>query len=205
VPAGSDAIDAGAGSATKYVNTTYWFSIFWNGSAWETTVGPAVMVKTGTFSAQANFAIQNIPSNVNALDVRFELVPSNNNVTLAVQTYGADGVLDTGGSDYSYWEALASSGAAVSGGASTSSAFSPFGALSNSAGVGASASFRGNNIQAASYTKFDFMSSYFDQAGVLGYAIEGAAWRNEADRITGLKATISAGTMSGRWWAYGYE
>jgi hypothetical protein len=53
------------------------------------------------------------------------------------------------------------------------------------------------NIQAASFTNFEFSSFGVDAGGSLFGNYSGGGARQEADRITGLRVLTSAGTFTG--------
>lgn len=156
---------------------------------------PLVLFQSVSGASTVDFT--GIPSNVNNLSISYEFDPSSDNVSLGMQTYGADGVLDTGGTDYSYWSTvIKSDGSTATGGNTTSSINFGSGADNGSAGYGGF--LTAQNIQGATFTKFQLHSSFLDQAGSLLVDVTGTAWRNEADRITGFRIAPSAGTLTGK-------
>lgn len=154
-------------------------------------------VLSQSVSAVSVIDFTGIPSNVNHLEIDFEVRLSTNNVGVSLRTYGADGVLDSGASDYSAWgTTIKSDNSSVVGGITTSSIGLGSGASNGSVGYGGR--LIAQNIQAATSTKFQIHVSYLDQAGSLGVDVTGTGVRNEADRITGFRLFPSGGTFTGR-------
>lgn len=147
-------------------------------------------------SAQATVDFTGIPAAVNHLQCVFELRPSTDNVTIALRTYGADGVLDSGATDYN-WVVTAASSAGV-----TSITAAAGNAINFAAGIdngvfGFGGDLTMQNIQAATYTKLVHRITYFNQNGTDMVTITGGGLRAEADRITGIRFFVSAGTGTG--------
>lgn len=138
-----------------------------------------------------------IPAAVNHIRIEGEVRPSADGINLILRTYGADGVLDTGAGDYSYWILSNNSG-----GATPTTGFATTSSVAICQGVdngtwGATFSIGANNIQAATTTKFQYRSQFLDSAGVLGLNYTGSGSRNEAARITGVRIAPSNGTVTG--------
>lgn len=153
-------------------------------------------------SAAANVDFTSIPAGVNNLMVSFDWVPSTDGVAMAIQTYGADGVLDTGASDYSY-------GAVAVFGNDTTDTFgddanngigiSHFSnTIDSSAGIGIGGTIHLSNIQALHFTKATFSAAYRENSVSTFASVTGCGWRSEADRITGLRFFFSSGTGTGK-------
>lgn len=157
-------------------------------------LGPIVRL---SLSAASSFDFTGIPSNVNHLEIDFEVRPGTNNVGIQLQTYGADGVLDSGGSDYVSLGTTIKNDNSTGVGTSTSSAAN-LGGGANSGSSGYGGRLTAQNIQAATWTKFQLHVTYVDQAGLLAVDGTGSAIRLEADRITGVRLSSSLGTVSGR-------
>jgi hypothetical protein len=137
-----------------------------------------------------------IPANVNTLRCAFNFTFS---ATAApeLRTYGADGVLDVGSTDYGYvLGALFSNNVSVpSGSAGAATIFLTNNLSSGNPGLGGN--LTAANIQAASFTNFEFSSFGVDAGGSLFGNYSGGGARQEADRITGLRVLTSAGTFTG--------
>lgn len=160
--------------------------------------GAWFLVESRTITAQSVIDFTGIPATYNNLQFVMQLRPSTNAITMNVRTYGADGVLDTGASDYSdNLNQLDLTANTVIG---TTAAQAR---LSASANVGnGTDAFISNltfpNIQSANYTRFLVSSSYFNSGATSGNVLTGVGVRNEADRITGVRIYPSSGTVTGR-------
>jgi hypothetical protein len=159
------------------------------------------MVLNQAFSGVSAIDFTGIPANVDNLTLFIELRPSADAVGISLQTYGADGVLDVGASDYSNYMFGGTSGTSAVTGTSGVAAVAPLGSAPVDNGVtGYQATVKFVNIQAATYTKGSFDANYLDSGGAAGVFLTGLIWRNEADRITGLRVLISSGggTFTGK-------
>jgi len=147
--------------------------------------------------AQSLVDFTDIPAEVNNLQCVFEALPTANGSTFRLQTYGADGVLDTGGSDYSDAGLLMSSGAVASFGI-TGANVRLIGTelISTSIPVGITGQLTAANIQAATYTKFMGVTAFWSGSTFNTCSVMGV--RNEADRITGFRVSVSAGVFTGK-------
>jgi hypothetical protein len=150
-------------------------------------------------SAASTVDFTSIPAGVKHLQGVMELTPSVNGATIQLRIYGADGVLDTGASDYGFTGVQLDPSSVTSYGDSTGSIIR----LSNDTNVGNSTvgfscEFTAANIQAATYTKFMIRSAYFTAVGGENVLVTGMGLRNEADRITGLRILPSSGTFTGK-------
>lgn len=154
-------------------------------------------VLSQSVSAVSAIDFTGIPSNVNHLEIDFEVRPGTNAVNVLLRTYGADTVLDTGASDYYYIDIAADSSGASNVATNTSSSILLAGSVSNGT-VGCGGRINAQNIQAATYTKFVFQTSFLNSGGSLGIYATGTGARNEADRITGFRLFPSSGTVTGR-------
>jgi hypothetical protein len=140
-----------------------------------------------------------IPAGVKHLQCVMDVVPSTDGVTILLRTYGADGVLDTGASDYGFTGTQLDPSGSAPYGDGTDSIIR----LSNDSNVsddnvGFSCEFTAANIQAATYTKFLIRSAYFTASSGINVLVAGMGLRNEADRITGLRILPSGGTVTGK-------
>lgn len=152
----------------------------------------------GTANPNAASAVDfiNIPADINHLMIVGQCKLNTNNVGLGIQTYGADGVLDTGASDYSWsnWNADTSGATGII-----------FDSADSQIIIANSASSTGNaapsfvvhaaNIQAAHFTSFNYRTFWLNQAGVVAVSNAGGGSRNETDRITGVRFLSSSGTL----------
>lgn len=160
----------------------------------------------GTPASAVDFT--SIPAGVKHLMIGMMVRPGTNNVGIYVQTYGADAVIDTGASDYSYWDLGWNSSYSSGSAGNTSSSIIlhyPTNAVSSNTNNAFHATANINDIQSARYTTIDWRATYLDQAGSLGISLVGSGTRNEADRITGIRIGVSSGTMSGRIWLLGWS
>lgn len=143
-----------------------------------------------------------IPAGVNNIMCVMNFRPSTNGVTVSLRTYGADGVLDTGASDYSdVGNQLDPSGTTAFGTTTSSMRLSANTNVPNTTD-GFSCEFTAPNIQAAAYTRFLVRSTYFTTGGSTVIVPIGGV-RNEADRITGLRIFPSSGTITGKLTLFG--
>lgn len=154
------------------------------------------ITKIATGAATIDFT--SIPSVIDHLTLDIECTISTNAAAIAIRTYGADGVLDTGGTDY-YGVASVSnsaSGAPTVNAGSGSALF--LGTSMSNGDYGFSCFATADNIQAATRTKFSFSSQYGDSGGTNIVSVAGASDRQEADRITGVRVFVSSGTFTGK-------
>jgi hypothetical protein len=159
------------------------------------------MVLNQAFSGVSAIDFTGIPANVDNLTLFIELRPSADAVGISLQTYGADGVLDVGASDYSNYMFGGTSGTSAVTAISGVATAAPLGSAPVDNGVtGYQATVKFVNIQAATYTKGSFDANYLDSGGAAGVFLAGLIWRNEADRITGIRVLISSGggTFAGK-------
>jgi hypothetical protein len=155
-------------------------------------------IGTTSFSGATSTAIAGISSSVNHLLLMFECAAGTGGAQIYMQTYGADGVLDTATTDYfSMANVVASNTTQPTISVATSSSY--IGLASNvGAGTGGvMANFASSNIQAATQTKFLEKSSFSNTSGV-AMLIDAYCARLEADRITGVFIGISTGVMTGK-------
>lgn len=137
-----------------------------------------------------------IPATVNNLMCLFGVTLSTTGA-LQLQTYGADGNLDTGASDYGYvLSALFSNNVSASSGAAAAAEIFLTNNLS-SGSSGAGGNFTAANIQALSFTNFAFSVFGVDAGGALFGNYSGGGARQEADRITGVRLSPTVGLFTG--------
>lgn len=144
----------------------------------------------------------NIAATVNNLKCIFEVQPGTTATSFTMQTYGADGVLDTGVSDYVDAGLLMSQVATGSFGI-TGGSIRFFGGdtVSTSVVAGFSCQFTAANIQAATFTKFINSGAYWNGSAYNTFSSMGS--RLEADRITGFRVTVSSGVFTGKFTLFG--
>jgi hypothetical protein len=114
-----------------------------------------------------------------------------------MRTYGADGVLDSGSSDYLYTILFGRSDTTNGVAANQTSLIS----INEGSGIGTVAGYiatvEAANIQASTYTKFVMQAGYLAASGNQ-VTLTGHAYRAENDRITGVRFLPGAGTISGK-------
>lgn len=170
-------------------------------NGWSTN--PALGLGPQSVSAGSELTFTGIDATINQLMCVFEFKPGTDAALLNMRTAGADGVFDTGGTDY-YWNVLLINTAltAPTVGGATASVISLSGGIDNG-NTGIGGDFTSGNIQAATKTKFNFRLNYLDNTGTNGIGVTGYGARNEADRITGIQFFFSPGTITGRATLYG--
>lgn len=148
---------------------------------------------------QAEIPFTGIPSWVNNIRLMWSVQPLTNNIEMFAQTYGADGILDNGGTDYRVTlQGILSPAATASLGASHAYAGITLG---GSVGTNSTNLHTGwleaHDIQAAVNTQFNGQSAYLlqDSSGWASYAVWGL--RAEADRITGIRLVAGSGNLTG--------
>lgn len=151
-------------------------------------------VLSQTFSAVSAVDFTGIPANVNNLRLTLECTVSSNGATISLRTYGADGVLDTGGSDYTQ-NLIASATGVLAAGTAIGSKIDLAGNVGTGS-TGLATTLGAANIQASTNTKFNYLSNH--QGSTAYTQTSGVGVRNEADRITGIRILPSAGTITGR-------
>ncbi len=150
-------------------------------------------------SAASTVDFTSIPAGVNHLRAEFDWKPGTNAVSMGVQTYGADGVIDTAASDYAWAASSASSlgGIGIGDNANDSIVMTPDNVHNNSSvGIGGSINFQA--IQAAVFTKCHWSTTHLYTDNTRIFHTSGSGWRAEADRITGLRFFFSSGTGTGK-------
>lgn len=156
-----------------------------------------VRLGTQSPSGASTVDFEDIPAAVNHLMVMVELDPSVDGASISMRTYGADGVLDSGASDYYYIVHTATTAAVANVTAATTSSILLASDVDN-ASNGFGARIEAANIQAATFTKFTYQTTYVNSNGTTGVHISGTGVRNETDRITGVRFLPSSGTVTGR-------
>jgi hypothetical protein len=169
--------------------------------------GFRVLQRTVISTPQPTFDITNIPSDINDLDVHFDLLPITNAVDLYCQFYGASGVLDATANHY-VWSAWGLANTApvnsnVTGTSSTGSGVTTGMGLSQAgttisatAGYGIRGSFDIPNIKSASFKALMGQAWYMwsTNTGVQGTTFVGD--RQIAEAITGLRLSFSTGNIA---------
>lgn len=198
-PNGTNVIDYGSGGQTLPLPGKVPVLIWSDGSQWRTNFDYSAMHVMGiaTPNAASSVDFTSLPYWANRLEVYGSVKLNTNNVGLSIQTYGADGVLDTGASDYYYQTWVVDNGGASS--AVVSAGTSAGILLSNNASSNASTmptfAARAENIRAARYTQFNVQGNHLNQAGLVAVHLVGAGGRTEADLITGIRIVATSGTL----------
>jgi hypothetical protein len=198
-PAGTDIIDyAGAGATVTFPGKKP-VRIWSDGAQWRTDFAYGQWYTLGVvnLAAVANGDVTGIPAGVKDIRGNIEAKPNTDAVSISLQTYGADGVLDVGASDYD-WGIININNAAVGGGLTTSILLTNGASVDNGTNRAFAAKFEADNIQNATYTKFLWHADYLDSAGATLIGNVGHGARQEADRITGVRGLVSSGNMTGR-------
>lgn len=139
-----------------------------------------------------------IPSAVNNIRCVFELRPNTDNIAFGLRTYGADGNIDTGASDYAWWTLSFTTAAGTPTPlADTTDSSIAIGSGVDNGTTGFGGSFHAESIQTATYTKFCYETNYLENTGVSGVGVIGRGQRLEADRITGLRFFSNLGAFTG--------
>jgi hypothetical protein len=177
--------------------------------SWQDPAAPAAgttWLKIGEVDAVAAASVDftGIDSAISDLHLLFELIPGTNGVSLLLQTYGADGVLDSGATDYRLQGLYCASNAGAAAIQNNLSSVClnlrtdfPIRNDAVSGGISGDALF--TNIQAARYTRFNFRAAYGpDTVSSLYWSNTGSGFRLEADVITGIRLIMSSGTLTGK-------
>jgi hypothetical protein len=168
-----------------------------------TTTLPPATGKIGWFvigesdpSGASTVDFTSIPATINHLMAVYNFTVSSSSAVPCLRTYGADGVLDTGASDYYYnnFTINTLNGSSVT--TATDSLLNLAATTVDSGTAGFGGDFTATNIQAATFTRFNYRNSY--QSGASGYSAMGYGVRSEADRITGVRFLTTVGTMTGK-------
>jgi hypothetical protein len=173
------------------------------GNAWR------ILSRQVVSAAQPFVELASISSDINELDVHFDLVPVTNDQNLMCQFYGATGVLDVTTAHYSFaaWGAPHSlamnsapgSSTSIGAGFSTGILFAYAAAnaqVSNSAGSGIKGSFKIPNIKAATRKALMGQCYYLDGSGSNVRNMTYAGDRSIVEAITGLRLSfVGAGNV----------
>jgi len=157
--------------------------------------------------AQATIDFQNIPADINDLELRFDLTPVTDAVDLIARWYDAGGVLLSAGYGYTNAvltnaQALASAPAvsnnASAGGISTGVMLNYVSATRKVDNVGGiRGSIKMNNIRDATRPKaIDWMGSYLSDDGTVLMNVVGSGWRGSVGGVTGLQLAFSSGNIA---------
>lgn len=148
---------------------------------------------------QSEIALTGIPSWVTNVRFMWQVQPVTNNVTMYFQSYGADGLVDNGASDYAYTSCgiISSSGAASLGSSHGYPGVAMGGAVSNNSTNLHHGWLEAYDIQSATRTQFNGQLTYLfqDSSGWGVYNIWGI--RFDADRITGGRIVCNTGNITG--------
>jgi len=156
-------------------------------------------------TAASEYVMSGIDADIRHMWVIFDLVPSTN-ATLRLQTYGADNVLDTGGSDYSWelWErddvlidGVSTNYVGVSGGAAASIPVGPEMDSADTIGEGCAGQFKIFNLPSSLVSNIEGDGSGVIPGGSFRkFSFAGARRAKEA--LKGFKLFPHTGTFTGR-------
>jgi len=166
-------------------------------------------------AGQATVDFTAIPSDINDLDLRFDVTPTTNAHDLAMRFYDNTGTLDTA-ANYNWGINVSTSGQATGTNVTTNNAAavtSPGGILlsytftnghvSNTSGIRGRATI--NNIRDARWKGTDFQTNYLNDPATAVYIASGSGWRAVNGAITGLRllwwqgSTFAAGGAVTLW------
>jgi hypothetical protein len=201
---GTDVIDAQAGaSTTTSTSFPFWFGAFsipdgkpaagFVGVPWR-QIGRVVPT-----AGQATVDFVNLPSDINSLDLRWDVTPVTSGPSLNLRFFDQTGTIDAG-SNYS-WISVGASGsqalnsaATVNNALGSGSAFDGIRLTYNTTGgsVGNVSGIRGrgsiDNIRDGARNKsIDWQSNYINDTGTALYAVTGSGWRSVTGAITGVR------------------
>lgn len=170
------------------------------GSSWRQ------IARTVVAAPQATIDFQNIPSDINDIEVRYDLSPVNNATSLTTQFYDGSGTLLTAGYAWSIVAAANTLGLGAapavssnaSAGVSNSIALSYIGAGSNILNtVGIRGKFAIANIQNAARNKSMVSAAhYVNDGGTAMYAVTGSGYRSAVMGLTGLRLLFGSGNIA---------
>lgn len=155
-----------------------------------------VVLSSQTVSGVAAITFEDIPAAVNHVRVIGNVTPATDGVDIGLQTYGADGVLDNGASDYSWNGGVFTNATAVIADAATGTYIAVAGTVDNST-YGCSFDLSAGGIQRATRTQFGGWSRWLNSAGSTTNSFFVAGVRNEAARISGLRIAPTSGNITG--------
>lgn len=197
-PDGSDAIDFGANGESVSVWGKKTVTIRWDGDKWRTNL-PGTWRSLGIANPNGASSIDftGIPSYINHIHILGQCKVNTNAVNLLLRTYGADGALDIGGSDYAYVDVTGGTAPTSPATAAASSASSMLlaGSVSSSSQQSAGFSILAENIQAAKYTPFQWKAWFLNSGGAEFFNVDGGGVRAENDRITGVRILADTGNL----------
>jgi hypothetical protein len=140
-----------------------------------------------------------IPSNVNDLEIRFDLLVGTNGANLEMQFYNSGGTLDSGNNYfYSKIGFLATSSSPVVTSVGATSAIELLANINNSANHGCSGIINILNIQGTKYTQCNLQADALDGDGSTIKGATGYGIRQVAGPITGVRIFVSTGTFAGK-------
>jgi hypothetical protein len=145
-------------------------------------------------SAVATLDFTLIPSWVNSIRIEGEILPATNADSLAMRVYNSSGVLQSGGTDYTYtYQAVNSTPTGASLGA-TAAQMLLASSFSNSATYGVGFDFRCGWRTQGRAAKCTWTAEYLDSAGALLVGAIGWGWRNAADSPSGFRLLTTGGS-----------
>jgi len=163
-------------------------------------------------AGQATVDFQNVPSDINDLELRFDVTPVTNTVAFEMQFYDGSGVLDATAAHYLQSKMLASTGTG-SGAAPSVYTTATEGSINDRmllstgvAGINVSNSASGGGINgrgtitnirdAATRKRFHYQAAYANDAFTAVIFLNGTAERTTLGAITGLRLFWSSGNFA---------
>lgn len=198
-PSGSDAVDFGSGGLALPVPGKVPVLIWSDGTQWRTDFDYSTdhILRTVTPNALSSVDFTDFPYWVNALSLTGSILLGSDDVSLVMQTYGADGVLDTGSTDYFYLinsQSETPTNTVTGSGAGNQSIILVLNA-DNTAGVPISLKLQMADIQIARRATVQFEALYINNGGPIGQVNRGWGQRVANEKITGLRLIASSGTI----------
>lgn len=199
VPNGSDVIDYGSGGVALPLPGRVPVLIWSDGTQWRTDFDYSTdhILRTVTPNALSSVDFTDFPYWVNALSLTGSILLGSDNVSLVMQTYGADGVLDTGSTDYFYLinaQSETPTNTVTGSGAGNQSIILVLNA-DNTAGVPISLKLQMAEIQLARRATVQFELLYINNGGPIGQVNRGWGQRVANEKVTGLRLIASSGTI----------
>lgn len=155
-----------------------------------------VVLSTQVVSGVAAIDFTSIPAAVNHIHIIGNVTPATDGANIIMRTYGADGVLDTGASDYSYTGVRIPNSGVLAGVTATAASILMLDGIDNS-DYGMTFDYAAGGIQRATRTQLGGWARGLGSDGSTTSTLFNAGVRNEADRISGVRIVPSTGNISG--------
>lgn len=200
IPNGSEAIDYSSGGTTVKLPGKTWIDVWHDGSQWRTSYPYGQRVKlleltVATAATLIDTGGSFFPDWANVIGCEFSARHGTNNTAIAAQFYDSTPTLKTGGSDY--YSILSTSTSTNSGGvtAATSSGTTFIAGGSNDANYPSEVKFDIINVRGTRPT-LQGSAHFTDQGGTFTVDMRTGNRVNFAGPLTGMKITISSGTIT---------